>query len=382
MSFVFTLFGVVVGTWASRLPTVKARLGLADAQLGTALVCFAAGSVLGMLLLARLIDALGAARALSPLMLAQAIALELAALAPNLVQLCCVLAFFGAAQGTLNVTMNAVAVELQKAYHQGIMSSFHAFFSVGGLIGAAGGGLAAGAGIGIRPHFSAIVCLAFATAALSHLWRLRPDPDPGTAESAPARVEARRVRPRLSSVLLLGFFAMFAMVAEGAVGDWSTVYMHEGLGTSVAVASSAFVAFSIAMFASRAVGDRVVAALGTARFLRYSAIVAAFSLAAGVLSASPWLAIAGFAGLGLGLAGLTPQIYTISGDFAQGSAGRALSLIIAMGYVGFLVGPALIGFLSSVTSLRIALVIPSVLVLLIPVLVPALRVTLGGVSRL
>ncbi len=219
----FTLFGVIVGTWTSRLPTLKAQLGLADGQLGTALVCFAAGSVLGMLLLARLINAVGPARALGPLALAQAIALALAAMAPDLVLLCCVLLFFGAVQGTLNVTMNAAAVEVQKAYRRGIMSSFHALFSVGGLAGAASGGLAAGAGIDIGRHFLAVVCIAAAAAVLTHRWRLRirPDADADAAQQSPEPAKAHGVHPGVRAVLLLGFFAMFAMVAEGAVGDWS-----------------------------------------------------------------------------------------------------------------------------------------------------------------
>lgn len=133
--------------------------------------------------------------------------------------------------------------------------------------------------------------------------------------------------------------------------------------------------FSIAMFISRVAGDRVVTSLGTRRFLQYSAVLGAVSLGAGVLSTAPWLAVAGFAGLGLGLAGLTPQIYTIAGDVAHGSAGRALSLIVGMGYIGFLVGPALIGFVSGATSLRVALLLPSLLILIIPALVPALRLS-------
>ncbi|WP_329363073.1 MFS transporter [Streptomyces sp. NBC_00669] len=390
VSLVFGYFGVVVGTWTSRLPTLKNRLGLTDTQLGTALVCFAAGSVLGMLLLARVIDALGPARALGTLALTQAIALVLAAMAPNLPALCCVLAFFGAVQGTLNVTMNSAAVDVQRAYHRRMMSSFHALFSVGGLAGAASGGLAAGAGISVRHHFLAVLCVAAVPAVLAHAWRLPGGP--GTADvdvdadidvdadvdadvrSARAHVTARGTSLRLATVLL-GLFAMFAMVAEGAVGDWSSVYLHENLGAGVAFASSAFVVFSIAMFISRVAGDRVVTSLGTRRFLQYSAVLGAVSLGAGVLSTAPWLAVAGFAGLGLGLAGLTPQIYTIAGDVAHGSAGRALSLIVGMGYIGFLVGPALIGFVSGATSLRVALLLPSLLILIIPALVPALRLS-------
>ncbi len=167
---------------------------------------------------------------------------------------------------------------------------------------------------------------------------------------------------------------MFAMIAEGAASDWSAVYLYTTLSASTAFAAVAFVAFSIAMMLARLVGDRIVVRIGSVQLVRNSALFAAIVFGVcGFLIGTPTSAVIGFAGLGVGLAGLTPQIYSVAGQLTASGAGRRLSVIVGMGYTGFLVGPALIGFTSAVIGLRGALAIPILLVLLIALAAGALR---------
>lgn len=372
-ALVFLAFGVVVGTWTSRIPSIKAGLGLTNSQLSVALVAFAAGSVTGMVVVGRVVDRLGSGPVMTVLVAAQGVLLIPPALAPALWALSTALFVFGAVQGTLNVAMNANAVEVQRAWGSPVMSSFHAVFSLGGFIGAAIGGVLAGAGVGAVATFAIVCCGSLSVWVVAALWRLRDSRALGAGSNAAGATKAAGP-PRPGTVLALGVLAMFAMVAEGAAGDWSAVYLHTTLGTGTAFAALAFVGFSIAMMLARLVGDRIVTRTGPVRLVRGSALFAAVVFGVcGLLVGTPVSAVIGFAGLGAGLAGLTPQIYSVAGQLTGSGTGRRLSVILGMGYTGFLLGPALIGFASTLIGLRAALAIPAVLILLVATAASALR---------
>lgn len=377
-ALVFLAFGTVVGTWTSRIPSVKAGLDLTDSQLSVALVAFAVGSITGMLVLGRFVDRLGSGPVMTVLVAAQGVFLILPALAPAPWTLSAALFVLGTVQGTLNVAMNANAVEVQRAWGSPIMSSFHAVFSLGGFLGAAIGGVLAGAGLGALATFAIVCCGSLSACVVAALWRVR-----GTRAADVPGGAARATNPAAPSkqnvVVVLGLLAMFAMVAEGAAGDWSAVYLHTTLGTSTAFAAAAFVGFSIAMMLARLVGDRIVTRIGPVRVVRGSALFAAAVFGVcGLLVGTPVAAVIGFAGLGAGLAGLTPQIYSVAGQLTGSGAGQRLSVIVGMGYTGFLLGPALIGFTSSLIGLRGALAIPAVLVLIVAIAAGALRTPSGS----
>jgi fucose permease len=372
-AMVFLIFGIVAGAWTSRIPSIKAGLGLTDSQLSVALVAFAVGSITGMVVLGRFVDRVGSGTVMTVLVAAQGLFLILPAVASTPWLLCVALFILGSAQGTLNVSMNANAVEVQRAWGSPIMSTFHAIFSLGGFLGAAIGGVFAGLGLSPFTTFAIVCCGSLAVCVVAAFWKLRAISPPGSPEASPVD-PTNTVPAKGSLVVLLGVLAMFAMVAEGAAGDWSAVYLHSTLGTSTAFAATAFVGFSIAMMLARLVGDRIVARIGPMLLVRWSAVFAALVFGIGALIiGTPVTAIIGFAGLGAGLAGITPQLYSFAGQLTSAGAGRQLSIIVGMGYAGFLIGPAVIGFASTLTGLRGALAIPTLFVLVVAIAAGALK---------
>ena len=164
-------------------------------------------------------------------------------------------------------------------------------------------------------------------------------------------------------IWVLGLVALCGQVGEGSAGDWSAVYLHVNLGTSPAVAALALGAFSIAMAAGRVAGDRLASRFGPVRLVRASGLVAGLGLAAGLLIGTPAAAIAGFALLGVGLAGIFPQIVTVAARLDPARAGRNIGRIAAISYTGLLSGPVAIGAIASLAGLRNALLVPAALAL-------------------
>jgi fucose permease len=270
--------------------------------------------------------------------------------------------------GTLNIAMNASAVEVQRAWGGPIMSSFHAIYSVGGFAGAVVGGLFARAGLGTGVTFvcvgAGVVLLAF----WASLWAL-----PSTPSRSPAEDIAGNSRLAWYPLMFLGGLAMCALVAEGAAADWSAVYMRDNLHSSAAVATYAFAAFSAMMTVGRLIGDRLTRRLGSVRLVRLSGVLAAVGLGAALLIGHPVAGILGFACVGAGMSGIAPQVFSAAGNVDPARAGRALSFVVSLGYMGFLLGPILIGAASTVVGLPGALAIPAVLALCVSLGAGALR---------
>jgi MFS family permease len=166
-------------------------------------------------------------------------------------------------------------------------------------------------------------------------------------------------------IWILGLLALCGQVGEGAAGDWSAVYLHVDLGTSAGAAAVALGAFSVTMAAGRVAGDRLAARFGPVRLVRASGLVAGLGLAGGLLVGTPAAAIAGFALLGLGLAGIFPQIVTAAARLDPGQAGRNIGRIAAVSYSGLLSGPVVIGAIASGVGLRNALLVPAALAVLV-----------------
>jgi predicted MFS family arabinose efflux permease len=288
-------------------------------------------------------------------------------LARNLVALMATLAVYGAMAGLLDVSMNACAARLELGYERPIMSSLHAGYSIAGLAGAGIGGISAWLGISPLLTFTVTAVALIALGLLAGPRVVLPEAaaDPG---SVPERPEdpARRSPRQISAVIwILGLVALCGQVGEGSAGDWSAVYLHVNLGSSAAVAAVALGAFSVTMAAGRVAGDRLAARFGPVRLVRASGLVAGLGLAAGLLIGTPAAAVAGFALLGLGLAGIFPQIVTAAARLDPGHAGRNIGRIAAVAYSGLLSGPVAIGAIASGVGLRDALLVPAALALVV-----------------
>jgi MFS family permease len=371
---VFLLFfasGAAVGAWTSRIPTIKHHLHLTDGQLSIALLALALGGLTAMRYTGRFVDRYGSTTVLAPAALLLGPVLVLPGYAPNLATLVATLLCFGAIHGALNVAMNANAVECQRAYHRPIMAGFHALFSIGGFAGAATGGLFARAQFSPATTFitvgAVIAVLAVWAGRAAMVSPHEPQSTNVQTVGGPIAPTIRRSR-REYRVLLLGVVAFCALTCEGAAADWSSVCMLDSLRSSTATAAAAYAVFSLAMTAGRLTGDRLVAVLGPVRLLRGCGLVATVGFAAGLLSGRPALAIAGFAALGAGLSCVVPQTYSTAGNLNAAEAGRGLSRVASLGYLGFVCGPVLIGTLATYTSVANAM-------LLLPVLTSVVALT-------
>jgi len=216
------------------------------------------------------------------------------------------------------------------------MSSFHGLFSLGGLAGAALAGVAMAAGMGDVPHV-VVTALACVIVVLGCLPFLLPSP---VAAGSPGPVFAR---PR-GALLSLGALAFCGLIAEGAMGDWSAVYLHDTLGSSPALASAGFAACSLAMAAGRFTGDALVRRYGAARVLRVSSTVAAIGLVGALLVGTPASGVVGFGLVGLGVANVIPILFSAAGRVPGTAPGTGIAAVATTGYFGFLVGPPVIDF--------------------------------------
>jgi MFS family permease len=364
----FFVLGVATATWSARLPAIKESLHLSDGRLGLALFAVPAGAVLTLALSGRIADRFGAVRVLRIAGVLNPAALVPIGLVPNLVALMAALAVYGAVAGLLDVSMNACGARLELGYGRPIMSSLHAGYSIAGLAGAGIGGVSAWLGIGPLPTFvaaaGALVVLGLLAGPRVVIPAVQPVPghpdDPSDPSDPP-----RPLRNPLRLIWLLGLVALCGQVGEGSAGDWSAVYLHVNLRTPPGVAAVALGAFSVTMAAGRVAGDRLAARFGPVRLVRASGLVAGLGLAAGLLIGTPAAAIAGFALLGLGLAGIFPQIVSVAARLDPEQAGRNIGRIAAVAYSGLLSGPVAIGAIASGVGLRDALLVPAALALVV-----------------
>jgi predicted MFS family arabinose efflux permease len=334
-----------------------------------------------MALLGRAVDRLGAAAVMVPTAAAECVLLVPPGFMPGLPALAAALLAFGMVHGTLNVAMNASAVEIQRAWKRPIMSSFHAVYSIGGLIGAVTGGLFARAGVSAGLTFIWVGAVLVLLAAWAAWWApprgLAPPAlaAPGLAPAGESGRPApdRPVPLRSYALLLLGVLALCALVGEGAAADWSAVYLHDTLGSTAGFAASGYAAFSVMMAAGRLAGDRLTVRYGPVNLVRVSGALAGLGLAAALLIATPFAGVVGFGCLGAGLSFIAPQVYSAAGNRDPARAGRALSTVVSIGYAGFVLGPILIGSVSTAVGLRAALGIPAVLALAVAAGAPILR---------
>lgn len=345
--------GAVFGSWAARLPAVQERLDLADAELGVALLGIGLGALVAMPPAGALAARAGSRHPTTVAAVAQCATLPLLATVPNLEGLIAATILFGIWASVLDLSMNAQAVAVERAYGRPIMSSFHGFFSVGGFAGAGGASLAVSLDLSLAQHFLVTAILIGGLALVSGR-ALVPD-----AESRAAPLFARPT----SSLLALGAVAFCVLLSEGAVADWSAVYLHNVTHADPAIAALGFAMFSIAMTVGRLVGDRVTTRLGPVRVVRLGAAFAAAGLSIGLLVENPAVAIAGFVCVGLGIAVTFPLVMSASSRRHDQAPAAALAAVSTAGYTGFLVGPPLIGFIAGATNLRLGLSVVVVLCL-------------------
>ncbi len=363
ISAMFFVNGTTVGAWAPQIPPLQARHGLDAAELGLALLAMGIGALLAMPFAGRLAARHGSAtvtRVSAALFLPS---LLLPVLAPDTVTLAIALFLFGAFNGVMDVAMNAHGVLVEHRFGRPIMSSLHACWSLGGLTGSALGGVALAHA---TPLFEAAATVAVLVvvglvAAASLLPSDDRSADPGPAFALPGR-----------KTLAIGCLCFASFVAEGAMLDWTAVFLAGSLGTTAAFAASGYAAFSAAMTTGRLLGDRVRARIGAVAVVRFGGLVAALGLGLGVVSGSAWGAVAGFSLAGIGLSNLVPVFFGAGGRAEEGS-GRGIAAVATLGYLGLLLGPPAIGGLAQAIGLPAALAVLAAGLTLVAVSASAVR---------
>jgi fucose permease len=341
----FFVAGAALGVWAAHIPLLKAGLALDDKTLGLVMLAMGVGALVSMPSSGALIHRFDAVRICVASGLVLAAALALPPHAPDVAVLGGSAFLLGAGVGGIDIAMNAHAAALERAWGRPIMSSIHAFFSIGGLFGAAG---AAGLiGLGAEASLGMGIC-AFVLALLvvaASLWlRFAEDRE---VETGPAfRLPSR-------GVLALGALAVCAFLCEGAMMEWSAVFLRDVAGASLGVAAGGYAAFSAAMTIGRLAGDRFVERLGPARAVSVSGALACAALTVVTLAPNVAVAYAGLLLAGLGLANVVPPLFSAAGRVPGVSPAAALAMVASMGYGGGLLGPPVIGLVSDAVGLRV-----------------------------
>ena len=371
----FAINGLLYGAWAARIPAVSDRLSLGAGELGLALACIAVGSLVAMPAAGWAAARWGSRRATRTALASFTLASGVVALAPSGLALGALCFFLGASAGSLDVCMNAHGVALERRLGRPILSSLHAAFSLGGLAGAATGALAAAAGVDARVNLAVLAALCAAVGLTLTAHRL-----PASADArAPEETHTPLPRSARGRIALLGALAFGCLLAEGAAADWSAVYADRSLAASAGVAALAYAGFSATMALGRLGGDALTTRFGPVSLVRAGGLVAAAGLGAALLIATPAAAIAGFACLGIGLAGVIPAVFRAAGNVPGTRSAPALAAVSTTGYLGFLAGPPLIGGLAELTSLPVALGLLPLLAGFVAVLARAVRPAGGPV---
>jgi predicted MFS family arabinose efflux permease len=365
LAFVFFANGAALASWYPHIPFVQTRLGIGTGPLGLALLGMAGGALGAMPLAGALLSRTGTRPLVALTLVGVCLGLPLPVLAGSTWTLALALVFFGACNGALDVSMNAHAVALEREAGGHLLSRLHALFPLGGLLGAGASAIALHAGVSPLGHL--LVCAAgLGTASVVAIRALEAVPVAATEN--PAHLGGP-VRP----VLTLGLIGFCGLLAEGAMGDWTAIWLHRSLGTSEALAACGFAVFSVAMAAGRLVGDRLVARQGTRPQLQKGGLLAASSLAIALLVGHPLIALAGCAGVGLGLANVIPIVFREASVVPGLAPGQGLAAATTVGYCGLLAGPPLIGLVADVTGLPRALglvVLAAAVVALLAALLP------------
>lgn len=363
VSAMFGANGVLFGIWASRIPDFVERFTIPSGLLGLLLLCIAGGAIVSFPIAGTLSDRYGAAATTRILSALQALALVCLALAPNLWLLAAALVFFGASMGAMDVTMNAWGSEVERAVARPVMPMFHAMFSLGAGLGAASGYGAVSAGLTIGAHF---LLLGPAVTAIALLLASAPW-DSVRSE----RSKALFVMPK-GALVLVGLIALGSALGEGAMADWSAVFLDQATEATTAQAALGYAVFSAAMVLTRLAGGSLIGRLGAVRATRMSGVLAFAGVVILILSGSLLPALAGLALMGVGYAVVVPLAFSRAAAEPGIGAGQAIASVATLCYGGMLLGPPLIGFIAEAAGLRAAFGLLAVLALMIVALAEAL----------
>ncbi|WP_321862651.1 MFS transporter [Burkholderia cenocepacia] len=362
----FFVAGMMYASWGVHVPTVRDKFALSPGLLSIALFAVAGGSIAAMLTIARWIARVGSRTACVTGGLVMSACGALILVVPDYWMLLVVLALFGFSMATLDVAMNAEASAVEIALGKPIMSSLHGMFSIGGMAGAAAGGALLSAGMAPVAHLalaaavSATVLVAASPAVLPHV------PHHEQAHGGGNRWRS----PALWMLGGIALIALIALIAEGAMYDWATVYMRDVVAASPALASAAYAAFSGGMAVARFAGDAVRARFGAPQLVFASASLACAGMIGALLLPNPFAVLTGFTLMGLGLANMMPVLFAAAARVKGIHAAEGLAHVAGLAYFGLLFGPVVIGAVAQAANLTIGLSVVALCAALVALVAP------------
>ena len=351
VSLIFAINGMVFGTWASRIPAIVDFHDLSPGSLGLLIFLAGLSAVIAFSIFGRAADRYGAAFITKrATLLLIPLTLIFIAYANSIWMLVFAVIFFGAIHGGDDVAMNAWAAEVEREYTRPVMSSFHAMWSLGAGIGAGLGSLLAFYEVGFKNHFSLISIIIFVLALSAAFVPFESQKNKKEANSPFISI------PK-GSLLPIATITFFASLSEGAVADWSAIFLKSVASLNDGNAALGFTVFSVCMFSMRLLGDRISFILGPATAARYSGLVALTGSIILLVSDSFLLLLLGFGLIGLGIAVIIPLAFSRAGNDETISQGTAIASIATLGYGGMLLGPLFLGLIAEITSIKTSFLI-------------------------
>jgi MFS family permease len=345
----FVAHAVVFSSWAAQIPRVKAELGLSDAALGTALFGAPLGSVVATLLCHWALPRWGSHRLIPIAVAGYAAAGTTVGLARSGQSLFVALALWGLFHGGLDVAMNTQAGTVERLAQAPIMARFHAMWSVGAFVGALIGAACVAAGVGLAVQLAVLgVVVLIVVGALTR--GLLPD---RAADSSSTQARAKRAW-LTPTVAILATVSFGSFLCEGAATDWSANYLRNVVGAGPAVSALSYAGYTLSMVVTRLGAGRLHKRMSSRRLLPALAVIAVAGMAVTLAATNSAVSVAGFACLGVGVALLVPTVF--SAAYGASSAGSAIAIVAATGWLGYLLGPPLIGHLAGAVGLAAALI--------------------------
>ncbi|PZR26964.1 MAG: MFS transporter [Citrobacter freundii] len=366
VSVFFFSQGLCFSSWASRIPDIKASLGLNNAALGSILLALPAGQLTAMPFSGRLVTHFGSKNVLRLCLLIYAVGLTNMGLAAHPWQLALALYLFGICGNMCNISVNTQAIATEQLYGRSIMTSFHGAWSSAGVAGAAIGLLMMKWHISPYLHFWIIAGLVFLAVAFSQRYL-----QPGRST---IKQEKKKFFSKPNSVLVqLGIIAFCCMASEGAMFEWSGVYFQQVVKAPEALIILGYLSFMTMMATGRFIGDKLIARYGRKRMLKTSGILISTGLFISVLFPYIITATLGFLIVGLGVSSVVPMIYSAAGKVPNVPPGIALASVSSISFFGFLMGPPVIGYIAQISSLRYSFAVIGLLGFGIAILVSRLK---------
>lgn len=342
----FFLAGFIMAVWASMVPFVKLNLSLDEAHLGALLLCVGLGALVVMPFCGGIVAKKGAKYLLRQALFAIPLILFAINFSTHVILTACLLFLFGMVFGSVDVSMNVHAVEVDHRSEKRLIAGFHALYSLGSVVGALAMAGLLNIGVDLLMAVGALLvfCLLIWFFASPKL----------LADAGKAQGPTKSFVIPKGFVLWLGLICLLLFMIEGAVLDWGGVFLVEEKKAAIENAGLAFAAFSTAMTIMRLLGDKLIASVGPRACVRYGCLLGAAMLAGCVFFANPWLVISLFFVLGIGLANVVPIAFASTADQNEMPMSLALAAVTTLGYAGQLTGPALIGFVAKASSLSFA----------------------------